>query len=197
MTAALEAHMAHRRADARRDPTRGMFRTHTLTGDFGPSNVPFPVVRDPVTFRARVQRGASLPVGIILEIGGATTGACIWIPSGGTGISACAGNAGVNGATVSAPNVIHAANQILDVVVAINSQAGKVGIWINGTHIATATSDTVPMPSGWVGSNAGGVAIATGSVTSRVTGEEAVNLANASVLGPVSAYYRQLPRGFR
>lgn len=177
------------------DPSHGLFATHDLglSGQFTTTNK-FIDRTSPITFSTSfVVTG--LPVGIILEMGGATTGLGIYI--NGTTLGFVAGDtaAGVTGIDITYDFVGDNSNQRMNLVASVSPNIGAAAMWINGQQVAYG--ETGGVFSQWAGTDVGGVGEPFGSVNGRVPAPAQVALSNVSLVAPVKAYLNQLPRQFR
>lgn len=192
------AYNARERRRGHVDPGLGLFLTHRFRASDSGFDVgdAFPDRNRPITFAVDVRRNDTGARGIVFEAGNDTTGLAIWIPSGGTDVSACAGNSGENGVTVTAENVLATDGQIARVVFSVIPGSGQARIWTNGELRGRGVSDAGVLPSGWAADSLGGIGEVQGSVSPRVPAGDRITLVNASIVSSVSVFRGQRPRQF-
>lgn len=182
------------------DPSKDLFRTHAYTVQDSPfdDDAAFTEAdRDaPITVEAWVRRTATGARGIVVEVGDATTGMAIWIPDGGTDISACAGDAGDDGVTVTAADVLAADTQLAKVVFAVIPGTGQARLWVNGRLHAAGAAVNGALPNGWAAGEDGGIGEVATTCSDRIPVGDQITLTNAAVVAPVSFFRGQRPRQF-
>lgn len=176
-----------------------MYRTHLKPIPTTPVlATEFPVaMRDrPFSFQTVIRITAAAPVGLIFELGDATTAIAAWIND--TTINFRAGGAAAADRglatfdnTVSLPDTLE-----LDLVFAVRPHDGRVRIWGNGNEIARDVASGGAFPSGlWASaSNGAFAAAAVGALPADVTQTGAPT--NFQVVEPLSTYVGQVPRHF-
>ena len=192
---------ARSRTRSFRDPAKGLFRTHRLTGAAAipiatiDTDAIFPSRDRPITFVAEVGITGAAAAGIIWEFGDSTTGAKLAISAGSLFIAAgaAAGNAGADDSiAIAALGEIGAG---LLITVAINPGNGKVRVWIDDDVVIRANGVS-QMTNGWTAIENG--ALASAHATSSTQRGQAINTAPADFIltRPLDAFQGQLPRQF-
>lgn len=194
--AVLHAMRERRRSFA--DPAKGLLRTHAFVQAASPFNdgAAFPAKDRQVTFAVDVRRDDTGARGVVAELGDSTTGLAIWVPNGGTDISACAGDVGADGVTVTAEDVLAANGQLASVVVSVIPGNGKMRIWVNGALMAAGEASGGSLPNGWAADENGGIGEVATTCTDRVPAGDKISLVNASIVSLLSAFVGQRPRQF-
>lgn len=189
---------ARERRRGHHDPARGLFRTHRyVSGDSGfDVGDAFPDRDRPATFAVDVRRDTPSAQGIVFEAGDATTGLVIWVPMGGDDISASAGDAGDDGVTLTATDVLEADGQVARVVFAVIPGTGEARLWVNGEIRAAGVAVNGALPNGWASDSVAGIGEVQGTVSSRVPAADRITLVNASIVSTVDAFAGQRPRHF-
>lgn len=196
-----EQELAYEARERRRghiDPGLGLFQTHRFALSDSGFEVgdAFPDRDSPLTVSVTVRRDSSSAQGVMFEAGSEVTGLAIWIPSGGTDVSACAGNSGENGVTLTAKNVLLADGQTVRVTFSVIPGNGEARLWTDGEVRARGAAVSGQLPDGWGGTGTGGVGEVQGGVSSRVPVGDRITLTGATVTTPVVGFVRQRPRQF-
>lgn len=185
-----------------RDPRLGLFGTHSFpdnTTNIATDSV-FPNRAQPITFAVDLRRTGAAPVGVVFEVGDATTGLAIWVPTGTTDVAFAAGGTGNNGVTLTANGAIAGLGVLARVVVAVIPGTGHGRLWINGQLQGAARAVAGSFPATWAASgpttNEGAVGEIDGTVTARVPVGDRVPLADVSIVTPVRGFQGQRPQHF-
>ena len=197
-TSAQNLYHSRERRKSLYDPKYGLQQSHSYkVADSGFAvGAAFPNRARTITFAVTIRRSSAAAHGVIFEAGDATTGLAIWIPAGGSDISASVGDAGAGGATVTAANVLPVDGAEARVVVSVIPSTGELRLWVDGKLLGAATASTAPLPNGWAADSPAGVEAIAGTVTARVPIADRVALTAAAIITPVTAYDGQRPRQF-
>lgn len=176
-----------------------LYRTHAYT-------IPTATVNDgyaagdlllPATYATTIEVTVATPVGLIFEVGNATTAVAAWIDD--TDISLRAGTGGGEQRAVATYTVAGGlpVGLRLGLVFAIDPGSGQLRIWDHrGKELARATSVAGDfLPEGWAADSDGAfAAAATGALPADVTQTGAPS--NFACVAPLSFYAKQKPRHF-
>lgn len=199
---ALRGFLAHALAFHRRERTRShrtviaeLFRTAEFLQSENPivTSTVFPNRTGDVTFEVEISIDGVGSNGLVFEFGSSLTGAAIYI--NGSSISFSAGDAANDGVTVTAAAGVPA-QQNFRIVAAVRAGTGEARLWVDGRLLGRGTAPNGKLPNGWSGSASGAVGTFSGPVSARVPVPQAVALTNASVVGPLKVYMKQVPRHF-
>lgn len=148
-----------------------------------------------VTFWTSIRITGALPVGLIFELGDATTAIAAWVNDttinlrAGDSLAADRGLATFTQAG-GLPDTLE-----LDLVFAVRPGDGRVRIWGNGLEIARDTAANGQLPNGWAASSNGAfAAAAVGALPADVTQTGAPS--DFDVIQPLSVFMGQVPRHF-
>jgi hypothetical protein len=185
----------HRKS--RYDPVYGLCRTHsypvgTTEIDTG---LAFPVRSGVISVRCEVKITSAAPVGIVFELGSATTGLAIWIASADRKLMAAVGDAVADdGVTLTGP--VCQGGQKLRIVLAVIPSNGKARLWVNGKLVASGEAVSGTLPNGWSDTGVGMVGDVKTSVTTRVALADRIALSGADISAPVDLFVNQRPLQF-
>lgn len=181
----------------RLDPTFNLFRNRTFASSDNPidTSAIFSAARraEPITFSFSMERGASAPNGIILELGSSTRGLAIYIDDDTLGFVAGAG-ATDDHVAVTTSAFFSEDGQSARIVCSVNPGSGEGRIWVNGTNDGRDVAATAAFL--WADDADGAVGEVEGTVTPRVPAGQRVTLANLTLTTPIDVYIGQRPRDF-
>lgn len=172
------------------------FRTHELPIPTSPVlATQFPARDIPITFRTAIRVTAATPVGLIFELGDATTAIAAWLDDTTINIRAGDAAAADRGIATFTPAGGLTLTLMLDLLIAVRPGDGRVRIWGNGTELARGVASNGQLPNGWAASSNGAfAAAAVDALPADVTQTGAPS--NFDVIAPLSVYVGQVPRHF-
>ena len=191
MVADAAAYRLRKSVLERRDPSAGMFRTHTFGAADTAINtgVSFPVRSKPISLAVSLIRTGAAPDGMVFELGDSTTGLAIWV--NGPDVGFAAGDAGDDGAGVVMVGALPAVGARFKFVCAAIPGSGAVFLWRNGRLEGDSIAVNADFPNGWSSSSLGAVGETNGTANSRAS--ETGTLTDVDIIGDVSMYLNQRP----
>jgi hypothetical protein len=156
----------------------------------------FPVRTTLIAFRTKIRiTSTSAPVGLIFEIGDATTAIAAWIDD--TDVSLRSGDAAAADRGIATfVNAVRLPNTLeLDLTFAVRPGDGRVRIFNGGNELARGVASGGQLPNGWAASSNGAfAAAAVGALPADVTQTGAPS--NFDVIEPLTVFVGQVPRHF-
>lgn len=147
-----------------------------------------------ITFQTAIRITDAAPVGLIFELGNATTAVAAWVD--GSELIFRAGDTTTDRALASFDNTIDLPDGLeVDLVFSVRPGDGRIRVWANGNEIARDTAANGQLPNGWAAASDGAFATAAnGTLPADVT--ETGTPTNFEVIEPLSVYVGQVPRHF-
>lgn len=193
--AAQAAHFAAReRRNAVRDPSAGLFQTHT----FGPldsfdSTAVFPDTERPLTVAVDVQLTDVNANGVVFATGGLTWGAAFALDITNSRLILAAGDGrGGNAGVTALFTGFDFAVRLHRFVFAFSPGRRTANLWWDGRLVAAAISavDPFELHDG----DGGAFARINADVSLRLSAEASFDLTDAAIVGRPRCYYGQVPR---
>jgi len=191
-------HQARKNRRARNDPTSELFRTNKFTSASNPidTDALFANRVLPISFAVELVRTDVGSTGIIFEFGSATRGIVaaldgddlIFIAGAGTGTP----NEGVAGL---AEDILPALNKKYRLAFTTIPGTGLILAWVNGKLVIKEQSgDSSFGTGGWGDDGDGAVGDKAGTVNNRIGVGLDVTLADASLIGSLNVFNKQIPK---
>lgn len=198
--AAFDQYNATQRRKSLEDPAWPLAITNSLEQNSGfDPTITFPsgaLSRD-VTISVILKRTAANPVGIIVEVGGATRGLALWVPAASTnGLGFAFGQSGNDGGFMTVDNVFPSDTLQVKIVAAVSPRNGEGRVWANGRRVMRINSVNGDLNTAWASSESGDVGNANGNVHPDVPIGDDISLSNIDILGKVHFHIGQLPLQF-
>lgn len=190
-------HARERRRDRAARPLE-LFRTHRFTvaqGSIATGTV-FPDRLQELTLSLTVRRASAGSNGILFEFGDSTRGFAAALDGDDLIVAAGDADASTDGATLTLADALPATSRDYRLSIVVIPGKGEALVWIDGEFAGRAVSTSGSFGAGgWSSSGAGAIGAVQGTVIDRIPLGQRVSLANASIIGEVSAFDGQRPRG--
>lgn len=194
--AALYHARERRRARAMRPPE--LFRTHRFTVAQGSidTGAVFPDRLEPITVELTFTRASVASNGLLFEFGDSTRGFAAALDGDDLIVGAGDAAASNDGVTVTLADVVPVTSKAYHLAIACLPGTGELLVWLDGALVGSGQSASGSFgASGWGTTGAGRIGNVQGTVIDRIPSGQRVALANASIVGEVSAYSGQRPQG--
>ncbi len=190
----------YRRDNRRRsaDPSTALFRTHTFAA--GATNIDTAGAFGDTASRSRaisfaftLTRSGSGD-GVVVEFGSASRGFAVWLSGANMGVAAGASTGGgtsANGTSVVITNALPVTGRKYRFTIAIDPGPGRIEVWRDGKRIGSVQAAGSTFNGPWADTGNGCVGNVTGTVIDRVPLANRIAMANAALVGPISAYLHQ------